>query len=154
MSVPIGNDGNRSGWRPHLTAVRTPVAAVRTPAASLLLAAALAGCGTTASQAVPASSGTVTGRVLAAPGCPVERANSPCPDIPVTGARLRALRGGAVVAATRSRRGGWFWFRLAAGTYMLTAVNAGGYRSTARALITIRPGRRVSVTLTVDSGIR
>ncbi len=96
----------------------------------------------------------VTGRVLAAPGCPVERANSPCPAIPVTGARVRALRRGKVVAAVRSRRGGAFQFRLAAGTYTLTAVNAGGYRSTARAVINVRRGRRMSVTLTLDSGIR
>jgi len=127
---------------------------VRTPLAGLFLAVALAGCGTAASPAVPASSGMVTGRVLAAPGCPVERANSPCPAIPVTGARVRALRRGKVVAAVRSRRGGAFQFRLAAGTYTLTAVNAGGYRSTARAVINVRRGRRMSVTLTLDSGIR
>ncbi len=127
---------------------------MRTPLAGLLLTVALAGCGTAASPAVPASSGTVTGRVLAAPGCPVERANSPCPAIPVIGARVRALRGGQVVAAVRSRRGGTFQFRLGVGTYTLTAVNAGGYKSAARAVITVRRGRRVSVTLTVDSGIR
>jgi Carboxypeptidase regulatory-like domain len=96
----------------------------------------------------------VTGRVLAAPGCPVERAGSPCPDVPVAGAKVRALRGGQVVAAIRSSRGGAFQLRLDAGTYVLTAVNTGGYRSTARAVITVRPGRPVSVTLTVDSGIR
>jgi hypothetical protein len=126
---------------------------VRTSLASLLFAIALAGCGTATSPAVPASSGTVTGRVLAAPGCPVERASSPCPDIPVAGAQVRALRGGTVVAATRARRGGAFQLRLGAGTYILTAVNAGGYRSTAHAVITVRPGQRVTVNLTVDSGI-
>jgi hypothetical protein len=128
---------------------------MRTALASLLLLAViLAGCGTAASPPVPASSGTVIGRVLAVPGCPVERANSPCPGIPVRGARVRALRGGKVVAAVRSRSGGAFQFRLGAGTYTLTAVNAGGYPSAARAVITVRPGARVSVTLTVDSGIR
>jgi Carboxypeptidase regulatory-like domain len=127
---------------------------VRTSLASLLLAIALAGCGTATSPAAPASSGTVTGRVLAAPGCPVERASSPCPDIPVAGAQVRALRGGKVVAAARSRRGGAFQLRLGGGTYILTAVNAGGYRSTARAVITVRPGQWVRVNLTVDSGIR
>lgn len=132
---------------PHLTAVRTSLAC-------LLLAVLLAGCGTATSPPTRVGSGTVTGRVLAAPGCPVERASSPCPDIPVAGAQVSALRGGKVVAAIRSRRGGAFQFRLDAGTYILTAVNAGGYRSTARAVITVRPGRRVSVTLTVDSGIR
>lgn len=96
----------------------------------------------------------VTGRVLAAPGCPVERANSPCPDIPVVGAQIRALRGGKVVAVARSRRGGVFQLALGAGTYILIAVNAGSYQSTARALITVRPGQRMRVTLTLDSGIR
>jgi carboxypeptidase family protein len=127
---------------------------VRTSLAWLLVAVALAGCGGATSPAARAGSGTVTGRVLAAPGCPVERASSPCPGIPVAGAQVRALRGGAVVAAVRSRHGGTFRFRLGAGTYIVTAVNAGGYRSTARAVITVRPGQRVTVTLTVDSGIR
>jgi hypothetical protein len=92
--------------------------------------------------------------VLAAPGCPVERANSPCPAIPVAGAWVRALREGAVVAAFRSSRGGTFQLRLGAGRYILTAVNVGGYRSTARAVITVRSAQRVRVNLTVDSGIR
>jgi len=120
----------------------------------LLLAVSLAGCGTATSPAARAGSGTVTGRVLAAPGCPVERASSPCPDIPVAGAQVRALRGGKVVAAIRSRRGGAFQLRLDAGTYILTAVNADGYRSANRAVISVRPGQQVSVTLTADSGIR
>jgi hypothetical protein len=127
---------------------------VRTSLAGLLLAVALAGGGIATSPADPASSGTVTGRVLAAPGCPVERANSPCPAIAVAGAWVRALRDDAVVAAARTRHGGTFQLRLRAGRYILTAVNAGGYRSTAHAVITIRPGQRVRVTLTVDSGIR
>lgn len=122
--------------------------------AILLLAVALTGCGPAASPALRASSGTVTGRVLTAPGCPVERANSPCPPIPVAGARVRALRGGRVIAAVRSRAGGAFVLRLRAGTYTLAAAKSGGYPATARALVTVRRGRRVSVTLTVDSGIR
>jgi Carboxypeptidase regulatory-like domain len=126
---------------------------VRTVLASLLLAAALAGCGTAASPVAPASA-TVSGRVLAAPGCPVERADSPCPGIPVAGALVRAFRGGKVAAAARSGPGGAFRLRLAPGTYVLTAVTAGGYRPTARAVVIIRPGQRLRVTLTVDSGIR
>jgi hypothetical protein len=127
---------------------------VRTLLASLLVAVALAGCGGATSPAAPASSGTVTGRVLAAPGCPVEQANSPCPPIPVAGAQVRALRGGKAVVTVRSRRDGTFQLRLGAGAYILTAVNAGGYRSTTRAVITVRPGQRIRVNLTVDSGIR
>ncbi len=96
----------------------------------------------------------MTGQVLAVPGCPVERANSPCPPIPVTGASVRALRGGRVVASVRTRLGGAFQLRLRTGTYTLTGANSGGYPSTARALVAVRPGRRVSVTLTVDSRIR
>jgi hypothetical protein len=123
--------------------------------ASLLLAVALVGCGTATSGPGSAATGTVAGRVLAAPGCAAEQANSPpCPEIRVAGAQVRAVRGGTVIAAVRSRRGGKFQLRLDAGTYILTAVNAGGYRSTAHAVITVRPGQRVTVTLTVDSGIR
>lgn len=84
----------------------------------------------------------------------MERANSPCPPIPVTGARVRALRGGRVVAAVQSRVGGVFTLRLHAGSYVLSVVNSGGYPSTARALVTVGPGHTVSVRLTVDSGIR
>jgi hypothetical protein len=127
---------------------------MRAPLLIALLAAALAGCGSAAAPAHVEGSGTVTGRVLAAPGCPVERANSPCPPIPVTGAIVRAQRDGRGIAAVRSRAGGTFLLRLRAGTYTLSAANGRGYPSTARALVTIRPGRRVSVTLTIDSGIR
>jgi Carboxypeptidase regulatory-like domain len=121
----------------------------------LLLAAALSGCGSAAAPALlDGGSGTVGGRVLAAPGCPVERMNSPCPSVPVSGASVRALRGGRVVATVRSGSAGAFLLRLRAGTYALTAANSGGYPSTARALVTVGPGHQVSVTLTVDSGIR
>lgn len=59
-----------------------------------------------------------------------------------------------MVASVRSGAGGDFQLRLQAGSYTLIAKRRGGYPSTARALITVRSGRRVSVTLTVDSGIR
>lgn len=127
---------------------------MRATLAYLFIAVSLAGCGAATSAAARPGSAMVAGRVLAVPGCPVERANSPCPAIPVTGARIRALRGGHVIAATRSSRGGAFQLRLDPGKYVLIAVNAGGYRSTARAIITIRPGQHLKVTLTVDSGIR
>jgi hypothetical protein len=102
----------------------------------------------------PARSGTLEGTVLSAPSCPVERVGSPCPPRPVAGATVEAYRGSHGVAQTATGRSGGFLLRLPAGSYLVRATNVGGYRSTAATQVTVSADRPVSVTLTVDSGIR
>ena len=115
-----------------------------------LVAAACASSGTHAG----AQAG-VSGRVLSAPQCPVERAGHRCPPRPVAGAAVVALRSGDTVAATHTDAAGRFELRLAVGRYVIRATNAGGYASTAQRAVRVRLGVPMQViTLTVDSGIR
>src|SRR6266540_782491 len=66
--------------------------------------------------------GTIRGMVLAGPTCPVERAESPCPDQPVGGVRVQAVRGGIVSAEAISDEDGSFRMELAAGQYLLQPI--------------------------------
>lgn len=121
--------------------------------AVVLPATSLGGCATGSSSS-PAASGTVTGVVLSAPSCPVERAGSPCPPRPVPGAEVTATRDGTTVARVRTGRDGLFDMSLAAGAYTITARQPRGIGSSAIKDVTVQAGAIVAVTLTVDSGIR
>jgi hypothetical protein len=115
-----------------------------------LVAAACASSGTHAG-----AQGSISGRVLSAPQCPVERAGHPCPPRPVSGASVVALRAGDEVAATHTDAAGRFTLRLHPGRYLIRATNAGGYASTAERAVRVRlGGPEQLITLTVDSGIR
>jgi hypothetical protein len=96
----------------------------------------------------------VTGVVQAAPSCPVERIDHPCPPRPVPAALVQARQGDRVIAQQRTTAGGAFAFQLPAGNYLLRATNAGGYESTTERLVTVAAGRTTRVTLVLDSGIR
>lgn len=98
-------------------------------------------------------SGLVTGYVLTAPVCPVERVGQDCPPRPVSGAAVVALEGDAVRGATHTGTAGAFSLVLPDGRYVIKATNVGGYASTATEQVTIS-GDRVNITLIVDSGIR
>jgi hypothetical protein len=119
-----------------------------------LLAAVLWLCGCT-SQTGPVTghSGVVTGFVLTAPVCPVERIGQECPPRPVAGAAVVALDGEAVRGSTLTDSTGAFHLTLPRGRYVIRARNVGGYASTAtqRVVISDTP---VHITLVVDSGIR
>lgn len=127
---------------------------MRSIAAALAIAAvAMCGCGASSVGHMVAD-GTVAGRVLAAPTCPVERAASPCPPSPVSGARVVALLGKTEAAETRTGANGAFQLQLPGGTYTVTATNVGAYASTASATVVVPASGRVTVNLTVDSGVR
>jgi hypothetical protein len=98
-------------------------------------------------------SGVVTGYVLTAPVCPVERPGMECAPRPVSGAAVVALEGDAVRRSTTTDAAGAFSITLPDGGYVIRATNVGGYASTASAdvVITDQP---VHITLVVDSGIR
>jgi hypothetical protein len=90
-------------------------------------------------------------------GCPVIRAESPCPDRPVR-ARLNFLDAatGNVAATVDSDADGGFVVSLPPGRYLLRTGQMSGappHRPTP-ATVTVQPGRYTTVTIRLDSGIR
>ena len=119
---------------------------------ALVAVAFLTGCG---DDSHPVGSAiTVRGMVLAAPGCPVERQDFPCPALRVAGAEVVASQGDRRVADSRSGADGSFSFALPAGTYTITASEPDGLRSSATQVVRVPQQGIVIVTITVDSGIR
>lgn len=114
---------------------------------TLLAAAALLLCACTN------QSGQVTGYVLTAPVCPVERIGQECPPRPVSGAAVVALDGDAVRGSTLTDSTGAFRLTLPDGRYVLRATNVGGYASTATREVIISD-TPIHITLILDSGIR
>ena len=104
--------------------------------------------------APPGSSTVVQGQVFAAPGCPVERADSPCPALRVAGASVVASRGGTEVARAVSAVDGSFTLTLPTATYTLKATAPSGYRSSASPVVRLEGQVAQDVTITLDSGIR
>ncbi len=100
--------------------------------------------------------GTIHGTVLAGPTCPVETVESPCPDHPVAGIDVRALRNGGVTATAVSARDGTFSMELAPGTYVLESVvepeGPGLYSQPTT--VTVTAGAVVEATILLDTGIR
>ncbi|UKA60706.1 carboxypeptidase-like regulatory domain-containing protein [Arthrobacter sp. FW306-2-2C-D06B] len=119
-----------------------------------LLAAALWLCGCAGPGDPDAGhTGVVTGVVLTAPVCPVERVGQECPPRPVPGAAVVALAGDAARGSTRTDGTGAFHLTLPDGRYVIKASNIGGYLSMATQPVVISE-IPVHVTLVVDSGIR
>jgi hypothetical protein len=100
--------------------------------------------------------GTVRGIVLLGPTCPVEQANSPCPDRPLGGVTVKAYRAdGSVAAQGTSGDDGRFTMRVAIGDYTLRAdVPSVPSRTSTPVDVHVEDGRATTVTVPVDSGIR
>src|SRR6266516_4747284 len=122
--------------------------------AAVVAGAALVLCGCASSKAPVAARGVVSGTVLAGPVCPVERADSPCPPVPVVGAPVLARVGGHTQARTVTDDKGGFRLNLQPGMYTIVATNVGAYASTAEASVLVRAAETATITLTVDTGIR
>lgn len=121
---------------------------------TLLAAAALLLCGCSdESGQVAGHSGLVTGYVLTAPVCPVERVGQQCPPRPVSRAAVVALDGDGVRGSTLTDTAGAFSLTLPDGRYVIKATNVGGYASTASESVVVSDNP-VHITLIVDSGIR
>jgi hypothetical protein len=108
---------------------------------------------TNRSGQVTVHSGLVTGSVLTAPVCPVERVGQECPPRPVSRAAVVALEGDSVRGSTLTDTAGAFSLTLPDGRYVIRATNVGGYASTASESVVVSDNP-VHITLTVDSGIR
>jgi hypothetical protein len=120
---------------------------------SISLAVLLAACG---ARAGSGSSGTgVRGTVLAGPTCPVERADSPCPDVPVADAEVRALSDGGVAGIDRTDAEGRFEIALPPGSYRVTVhAGSGPFGSAQPVDVTVSADGYATANLSVDTGIR
>lgn len=98
--------------------------------------------------------GTVLGRVMSAPSCPVERAGRPCPPRPVVGGSVVALQARHVVASTRTGAGGRFQLSMDAGRYVIRATNTGSLATMTQKTIDVAAGAIICAELVVDSGVR
>ena len=120
---------------------------------ALVLAVVSTACAGAASSG--ADSG-VQGKVMVGPTCPVERADSPCPDSPAGGATVQVLDSSeAVVASGTSASDGSFRVAVEAGSYQVKATRDSAIgRETRPVEVTVTSGEFVTVTLMFDSGIR
>jgi hypothetical protein len=98
----------------------------------------------------------IRGTVLLGPTCPVETAESPCPDRPLADVEIRVLRGSDVVATVRSDGEGRFAVALDPGRYEVQAVvEEGGPGMSAKPVdVVVTSGVFNDVNVPVDSGIR
>jgi hypothetical protein len=128
---------------------------VRRPAAiALLLVLLAAACG---ERSTGSSVDTgIRGVVLAGPQCPVETAESPCPDVPVPDLTVRvSTTAGEMVAEDVTDAEGRFEVSVEPGDYVAQAVvDAGGPTSAKPVDVTVPPDGFAQVTLPVDTGIR
>jgi hypothetical protein len=99
----------------------------------------------------------VQGRTTIDGGCPVIRADTPCPDRPLP-SRITVTRTGSDTAITTisTDADGQFRIPLPAGNYLLHPDNldAARYPTAQPTTITVRPGEFTQVAIRFDSGIR
>src|SRR5689334_12351812 len=115
-------------------------------------AALLGACGTSA----PSSSGphgTLVGRVVQQPSCPVQRFGRPCRPTPVHDAAIEVRTGTAHVSSTHTDAHGHFAVTLPYGNYVVQATGPRPLQSSTTATVRVhRP--TMHVLLSIDSGIR
>jgi hypothetical protein len=118
----------------------------------LSLSLALVACGN-GGHAQPGTG--IRGTVSIGPQCPVEQANSPCPDRPFQGQVQATAADGATTTAT-SDVDGRFTIDVSPGTYDVVALttNAGGPPTAIPQTVVVREGAYTSIALELDSGIR
>jgi hypothetical protein len=125
----------------------------------MLLAFAAAGCGVSGAGGTPTSTqGTLSGKVIARPTCPVERADQPCQPAPIAHRAVSIERpDGTVVATVTTDAQGQFSATLDPGSYVVhVAIVRGqpGLRQLTPGDVTILAGKTTPVTITLDTGIR
>jgi hypothetical protein len=114
----------------------------------------------TSTQGTPPTSrqGVLSGKVVAGPTCPVERAEDPCQPVPVAHREVRIQTPGGTVAATVTTDAqGRFSATLAPGAYVVRVAivrEQVGLRQPSPEQLTVRAGKTTSVTIMLDTGIR
>jgi hypothetical protein len=111
----------------------------------------LAGC----APGTSSGSSGIDGTVLSGPHCPVGRADSPCPDLPVADATVVASdAAGHEVARATSGSDGRFRLPLPPGTYSLTIEGLVGIQSAKPVQVEVPVRGYARATVLVDTGIR
>ena len=123
--------------------------------AAIIVALAMAACGTAASPPIPSGTG-IQGVVQSGPTCPVERINSPCPPRPLAATIVVRDAAGHEVARTHSGADGLFKVDVAPGTYTIVGLNIGSSMlpRPIPTTVTVTSGSYATVNVEYDSGIR
>ena len=117
-----------------------------------IAALTLAAIGSAASAAATTASG-LRGVVLRGPLAPVCRLGESC-EAPAAKVTLVFLRGGGVVARTRTDSEGRYRIALSPGRYAVRTTRTGFERTVSPARVTVPTGRYARVTFRIDTGIR
>jgi hypothetical protein len=144
--------GTAAGIQPVYPGMARPFA---TAAVGVGAVVAMSACGSAQPEHPGGARGTLTGRVVTGPVCPVEQ-NPPraaCRPRPLPAAHVAVTSAGHTVATADTDRSGRFVVELPYGTYLVTATNPGPLPSTARRRVRIGQ-RPATVRLLVDAGIR
>jgi hypothetical protein len=98
--------------------------------------------------------GRVSGRVTAAPTCPVERAGHPCPPRPVRATIDALTTHGRVVTTVRTDAHGRYAVRLAPGNYLLRVTSPSAFPRCPDVRIKVKARWRTRANSRCDTGIR
>jgi hypothetical protein len=165
LLAACGEGGSNAG---KATAPASPAATVTPTGATSTSAAATTTTGTAlppastatpiitvAASAKPPPSGEsgIEGMATIGPTCPVERADSPCPDRPYE-ARITFWRGGTLVAEARSGTDGRFRVALLPGTYLVVGESEGTMPHAVEQTVDVHEGLWTDLAIRYDSGIR
>lgn len=107
----------------------------------------------TASAEPGGTNAGIFGSVVAGPTCPVEQANSPCPEQPVPDAEVTAKDGDQVAGTARTDSNGKFTMRLAPGTYNVTASSP-SVMSCETEEVTVGEHQYQPIRINCDTGVR
>ncbi|MGH2641911.1 MAG: carboxypeptidase-like regulatory domain-containing protein [Actinomycetota bacterium] len=120
--------------------------------APLLVIVILAACGDGTGDGNGASG--IRGRALAGPQCPVEMAESPCPDLPWEGTVVATQTDSGETFTTSTDADGRFDLSLAPGTYEVTIDAASTPPTAELQTVTVEEGSFTEIEVFVDTGIR
>ena len=102
-----------------------------------------------------AVTGDFEGHVSIGPMCPVERADSPCPNQPVQAVVTALKRVGEAAGSVRTSDTGAYFLRLDPGTYLVYAHEVGDNPPLSKLeRVTVGTNQVIKLDLVIDSGIR
>jgi hypothetical protein len=119
---------------------------------ALLLVVILAACGDGAGDGDGASG--IRGQALAGPQCPVEMAESPCPDLPWEGTVVATETDSGQTFTASTDADGRFELSLASGTYEVTIDAASTPPTAEPQTVTVEQDSFTEIEVFVDTGIR
>jgi hypothetical protein len=123
--------------------------------AVLLLSMVAAACAKATDGSGSGGDSGIRGVVVAGPQCPVESAESPCPDALVPNTEIQVKRSGEVVATATSDDAGGFKISLPPGEYSVEVVgDMGGIGYAKPVDVTVIEGAFAQVSVVIDTGIR